>query len=121
MRVIRISSMRITIDSRRASTGRVTALRPATSCKVGTVLAAESFQTPLATLHAFNGWADLFVVNPGGLKDAYVGASAEILLANMSLIYHDFKPDTGGGTYGTEIDFAAKWAITGRIIRFSRS
>ena len=77
----------------------------------GNGTAAQSFQTPLATLHAFNGWADLFVVNPGGLKDAYVGASAKILWANMSLIYHDFKPDTGSGTYGTEIDFAAKWAI----------
>jgi hypothetical protein len=78
----------------------------------GNGTAGQSFQTPLATLHAFQGWADLFVVNPdGGLKDAYVGASAKILKANMVLLYHNFKPDTGSGTYGTEVDFAAKWAI----------
>lgn len=71
----------------------------------------ESFQTPLATLHAFNGWADLFVVNPGGLKDLSISASANILKAKMKLIYHDFSPDTGSGSYGEEIDFAANWPI----------
>jgi hypothetical protein len=33
------------------------------------------FATPLATLHAFNGWADLFLSTPaGGLQDWYLAA-----------------------------------------------
>ncbi|MFV4641100.1 hypothetical protein ACNJUF_21330, partial [Mycobacterium tuberculosis] len=34
----------------------------------------HAFQTPMATLHKFNGWADLFLVTPaGGLQDWYGG------------------------------------------------
>ena len=33
-----------------------------------------AFQTPLATLHAFQGWADQFLVTPGaGVDDAWDG------------------------------------------------
>ena len=33
-------------------------------------------QTPLATLHAFNGWADMFLTTPAnGLQDLYFRAS----------------------------------------------
>jgi len=37
---------------------------------------AIGFATPLATLHAFNGWADMFLTTPAnGLKDLYFRAS----------------------------------------------
>src|SRR3546814_3361296 len=37
-----------------------------------------AFQTPLATLHAFNGWADRFLSTPGnGLEDIYVGVGGK--------------------------------------------
>ena len=40
---------------------------------------AHALQTPLATLHAFNGWADKFTVTPpGGLEDRYVGAGGKL-------------------------------------------
>ena len=33
-------------------------------------------QTPLATLHKFDGWADLFLTTPNkGLQDLYAGAA----------------------------------------------
>ncbi|EIL96107.1 putative lipoprotein, partial [Rhodanobacter thiooxydans LCS2] len=36
----------------------------------------HALQTPLATLHAFNGWDDQFGVTPaGGLEDRYVGVN----------------------------------------------
>ncbi len=36
---------------------------------------AIGFATPLATLHIFNGWADLFLTTPAnGLKDLYFQA-----------------------------------------------
>ncbi len=76
---------------------------------VGTPLA---FQTPLATGHKFNGWADRFLATPsGGLEDFYISASANILKGKWSLIYHDFSPQTGSGNYGDELDFAAKWSF----------
>src|SRR6185369_8425053 len=35
----------------------------------------RAVQTPMATLHKFNGWADIFLVTPNaGLEDVYVGA-----------------------------------------------
>lgn len=69
----------------------------------------KSFQTPLGTNHAFQGWADLFLVTPGdGIRD--VNATANYKMMDGSLIftgvYHDFKDDTGSVQYGTEWDFS---------------
>src|SRR5690606_28802578 len=49
-----------------------------------------AFRTPLATLHAFNGWADRFLVTPAdGLEDTYIKATAA-LPANLTFtgFYH---------------------------------
>ena len=69
-----------------------------------------SFQTPLATLHKFNGWADKFLGTPaGGLEDFYgvlsykVGADGPLKGLKFDAIYHDFSADIGGD-YGSEID-----------------
>jgi hypothetical protein len=72
----------------------------------------QSFQTPLATGHKFNGWADRFLATPaGGLEDLYIVGSANILGGKMSLVYHDFSQETGGADYGDEIDFVANWKL----------
>ena len=71
------------------------------------------FQTPLATLHAFNGWADKFLATPaGGLNDAYVYFNAGVIenLAFKSA-FHWFGPDSGGLDYGTEVDAALVYTI----------
>lgn len=66
------------------------------------------FQTPLATLHKFNGWADLFLLTPSnGLRDVYVRAGTKWSSVNLALLYHDFKADKGGARYGSEWDFLA--------------
>jgi hypothetical protein len=65
-----------------------------------------SFRTPLATLHAFNGWADLFLTTPAnGLEDLYAKAAAT-LPGNVALVafYHQFTATRGGADYGTEFD-----------------
>lgn len=65
-----------------------------------------AFTTPLATLHAFNGWADMFLATPlSGLVDAYVDASVMLAGLNLKAVYHDFSSDSGGVDFGTEIDF----------------
>ena len=67
--------------------------------------AGEAFRTPLATLHAFNGWADKFLTTPdAGLKDLFVGAKGKLGIMNWNIVYHDFKAEDGSAKYGTELD-----------------
>jgi hypothetical protein len=69
-----------------------------------------AFQTPLATLHAFNGWADLFLTTPAnGLRDYYGGISKTFGLPFLpgikaEVVYHQFDSDFGGIDYGSEWD-----------------
>jgi len=64
------------------------------------------FRTPLATGHAFNGWADLFLVTPGkGLRDLY--AFAQVTIPGeipVRFMYHKFDADSGGADFGHEFD-----------------
>jgi len=78
----------------------------------GDGIPGQRFQTPLATLHKFQGWADKFLSTPsGGIEDVYVGVSGKVLNATYNLIYHDFSAETGGGSYGDEIDASLQWKI----------
>ena len=69
-----------------------------------------AFQTPLATLHAFNGWADTFLVTPAnGLRDYYGSVSRRFEIPGLTtftatLVYHEFEADFGGLNYGSEFD-----------------
>lgn len=74
----------------------------------------RAFQTPLATLHAFNGWADKFATTPiNGLEDRYVSAQGGFTVAGKAATWqvmgHDFQSDRGAD-YGTEWD--ASLALT---------
>jgi hypothetical protein len=78
--------------------------------ELGSDRGIAAFQTPLATLHAFNGWADLFLTTPAnGLRDYYGGVSKTFAVAALpglkfDLIYHEFDSDFGGLDYGSEWD-----------------
>ena len=62
-------------------------------------------QTPLGTNHAFQGWADQFLVTPpGGVKDLYGDLSAKISGVKLQVVYHQFDATEGGDDYGHEID-----------------
>ncbi|WP_207764918.1 hypothetical protein [Hyphococcus luteus] len=70
---------------------------------------AIGFSTPLATLHAFNGWADVFLGTPAdGLEDIYVTAgyttktAAPFSLLKIAAVYHDFSAENTGADYGSE-------------------
>ena len=64
-----------------------------------------AFQTPLATGHAFNGWADRFLATPvTGIEDTSLTAVAILAGIKLQAVYHDFSADEGGAEYGTEID-----------------
>jgi len=69
----------------------------------------RSVQTPLATLFAFNGWADKFLVTPTtGLKDSYVKGRSNVAGIVFGGDFHQFKSDVGGTNLGREIDLIAE-------------
>jgi hypothetical protein len=75
----------------------------------------QSFRTPLATLHAFNGWADQFLVTPEtGLEDLYLKATYNLKPWSFQFVYHDFSAESTSDDYGTEIDLSAARAIGDR-------
>ena len=77
----------------------------------------HALQTPLATLHAFNGWADKFNVTPaGGLDDRYLGAAGKFRDGRLDwqLAWHDYRADTGGG-YGREWNAALGFPVGKRL------
>jgi hypothetical protein len=72
-------------------------------------VAFSSFQTPLATLHKFNGFADKFLVTPpNGLRDLYFGAGYAFTKVkalpglNLNVTYHKFESDRLSQKYGSE-------------------
>ena len=73
----------------------------------------QAFRTPLATLHAFNGWADKFLGTPGaGLEDTFVGVKGKAGSWSWNVLYHDFSAQSGSADFGSEIDasFSTKFA-----------
>lgn len=64
------------------------------------------FQTPLATGHKFNGWADRFLTTPAnGLRDAYTYIGATLPFdVQGKIVYHHFFGDDATVEYGDEID-----------------
>ena len=74
----------------------------------GGVLPGMAFRTPLATLHAFQGWADKFLTTPDlGINDLFVTAKYQTGKWNLTGVYHDFSSEAGSIDYGTEFDLSA--------------
>jgi len=67
----------------------------------------KGFDTPLATKHAFQGWADIFLgATPAdGVRDTNVSLATKIKGVKLMGVYHDFDDDTGSIDYGQEYDF----------------
>lgn len=66
----------------------------------------KAFQTPLATGHAYQGWADNFLTTPGtGIEDTYFTMVATGIYDTKIIIsYHMLEAETGGFDYGDEFD-----------------
>jgi hypothetical protein len=74
----------------------------------------RAFQTPLATKHAFQGWADLFLLTPAaGIEDAYIGGSLSLFGGTLAAWYHDFRAERGSSQYGEEIDLSYAHPVPG--------
>lgn len=71
--------------------------------------AFTSFQTPLATLHKFQGWADKFLVTPpNGIRDLYASGGYSFKKAGplgpVSILvgWHQYDSDRSSIDYGNE-------------------
>jgi hypothetical protein len=86
---------------------------------------AAVFRTPLATGHAYQGWADNFLTAPsstaagtGGIEDTYFTMVATGKYKTKLIVsYHMLEAETGNFDYGDELDiwftkkFKKKWTI----------
>ena len=88
----------------------------------------RGFTTPLATVHAFQGWSDAFV-SPGGnksfvdgIEDANLSFNAKprfkrtyFFNTDILVRYHDFNDQRTGADLGHEWDVALAAAITPKL------
>lgn len=88
----------------------------------GTILtgggpAGRSFQTPLGTNHAFQGWSDRFLITPAdGVRDFFITLRTGLYGgATAMFMYHDLSSDNDDYDYGIEYNailekpFAKNW------------
>lgn len=84
--------------------------------KVQQEVLESGFKTPLATLHAFNGWADRFLNTPAnGLEDLNVKVLAKFADYSVVLAAHDFQAEATGDKYGQEVDFSVSKPLTSKL------
>lgn len=84
--------------------------------KVEREVLEKGFKTPLATLHAFNGWADRFLTTPAnGLEDVNVKIMAKLADYNCVLAAHDFKAEATSDKFGQEVDFSVTKPLTAKL------
>jgi len=74
----------------------------------------RGFQTPLATLFAYQGWADVFLTTPpAGVRDLNLNFGTTLKLGpknqpvKLQAAAHDFADDDGSRRYGREVDLLA--------------
>jgi len=75
----------------------------------------KAFSTPYATLHAHNGYGDMFLTTPtAGLEDLNftLGYKSKDF-GTLKAIYHDFQSDVGSIEYGNELDVVYSRAVPG--------
>jgi len=88
------------------------------------------FSTPLATLHAFQGWTDVFLGGGsgnivGGIEDTYFKAATKFAGLNFLLKYHLFAADDDSvavsSDYGSEIgiEIAKSWDTYGLSLKYA--
>ena len=78
-------------------------------------------------MHAFNGWADLFLTTPAaGLQDHYLKAgytppSPPIPGLSFAVVWHSYSADYGAADYGTEwnASIGARLGPIAAIVKFA--
>lgn len=93
-------------------------------------LPLASFQTPLATLHKFQGWADRFLTTPpNGIRDWHASAgygwkkAAGFDALNAAIVFHRFESDRQSQHYGDEWNAmisgkTGRWTATAKLAAY---
>jgi hypothetical protein len=83
---------------------------------------AIGFSTPFATLHIFQGWADVFLTTPAnGIKDLYVKGSYGFPVTPLftrvtaTVVYHDFSAEQVSANFGHEWDAQLEAAVDSNV------
>jgi hypothetical protein len=106
----------------------ITLGREVLSGERGTFDAATNpaFQTPLATLHPFQGWADKFTTTPSaGVVDAWLGVQVKLAGWKAQAAWHEFGADATDAEYGSELDivlsrrFAERYEVLAKYADYS--
>jgi len=87
-----------------------------------------SVQTPLASLHNFNGFADVFLATPaGGLEDFYIVGTCDLPKdCTLSAYYHNFDSEATNLDLGDEFDivlacqYNKNWAAIAKYADYSQ-
>jgi hypothetical protein len=81
-------------------------------------------QTPLATKHAFQGWADVFLQTPPtGVRDSHVSLSGALGPLKVLVALHDYRADAGSTRYGREWNLSAGTKLhprLGTLLKYAR-
>ncbi|WP_415892809.1 alginate export family protein [Neptuniibacter sp. PT8_73] len=65
-----------------------------------------AFNTPLATKHKFQGWADQFLATPAdGIEDLYVSVGTKFAGVKLLAVYHDYESED------TSVDLGSEWGF----------
>lgn len=76
-----------------------------------------ALQTPLATLHAFNGFADIFLSTPvNGLNDIWFGGGYVLPKGAINLQYHQYSSDVQNIDYGDEVNVNYTYNLSSRLV-----
>lgn len=81
----------------------------------------RGFQTPLATLHAFQGWADVFLTTPAnGVRDLALTASTNVTRSKahpvkLQAALHRFDTADGDAKLGDEMNLAISAPLTPKL------
>lgn len=74
------------------------------------------FATPLATLHKWQGWTDLFLTTPvTGVEDIYFTVSGKFGQTTWSATYHDLDSEDTSTEFGEEWDLVATYPLSAKL------
>jgi hypothetical protein len=72
----------------------------------------SAFQTPFATLHAFQGFADLFLTTPNsGVRDHALELHLPVQGVKLAASYHRYDSDSSPLKLGSEINLSAAYDV----------
>jgi len=88
----------------------------------------QQFQTPLATAHKFNGWADVFAAGPStnggpkGLRDLFVTVAPELPCGlSGAFTWHNFRSDHDSEELGNEYNMLLKKPINEHLTLLTKA